>query len=138
MCIFHRNTCFGDSVCVLFLQVCRGDLEKKIARKYRWFNYQSPIQTYHNISINKEENQEHFNHSWEEYICKHLKQFTAASTGIRNIAQTLFHYTNPTSSSQTRIHSAAAAEEGFSHAETRLPHTCHSHLLTLSVSAHCC
>lgn len=60
----------------------------------------------------------------------------AALTGICYIAQTHFPYTNPSSSSQTRIPSAAAADEGFSHAETRVPHTCHSHLLRMSASAH--
>lgn len=124
-CIFHRNTCFGDSECAIYPSMkrwlgkkCQGNTGHSITVLF----YQSPIQPYHNISMNKEVNQEHFDHIWEEYICKHLKQLMAALTGICYTAQTFLHYTNPSSSSQTRIPSVAAADEGFSHAETRLPH----------------
>lgn len=56
----------------------------------------------------------------------------AAATVIFNIAQTLFHYTNQSCSSKTRIHSAAPADECFSHPDTRLPPICHSHLLMMT------
>lgn len=61
------------------------------------------------------------------------KQLKAASSGIFNIAQTLFHYTNQSCSSKTRIHPAAPANECFSNEEKDYHKICHSNLLMMTV-----